>query len=315
MTFLVQDLETIRPIIHRTSGRAHGVITRLASPHDLGELIKPFVFVDLLDTGTREFSGFGLHPHSGIATLTYIAEGSVNYEDTNGAYGLLAAGGVEWMRAGQGVWHGGGAGESGLTRGFQLWVALPPHLELGPSVSIYQDDEDVRVAGPARVLLGAYEGASSAIRAPSEINYLALRLAPGERWQYQPPAGHDVLWIAVGKGVVRVPDPVRRGELAIFAPGQEAVDFVAEAETEFMLGSAVPHPYELVTGYYSVHTSVGALAKGEQRIREIREKLVRAGRLSAVKSAFSPLIASIMAPKVRLSERTPSTTTPDARRA
>ena len=315
MTFLVQDLETIRPIVHRTSGRAHGVITRLASPHDVGELIKPFVFLDLLDTGTRELSGFGLHPHSGIATLTYIAEGSVSYEDTNGAYGLLAAGGVEWMRAGQGVWHGGGAGESGLTRGFQLWVALPPQLELGPSVSIYQDAEDVRVAGPARVLLGAYEGASSAIRAPSEINYLALRLAPGERWQYQPPAGHDVLWIAVGKGVVRAPDPVRRGELAIFAPGQDAVDFVAEAETEFMLGSGVPHPYELVTGYYSVHTDAGALAKGEQRIREIREKLVRAGRLSAVKSAFSPLIASIMAPKVRLSERRPSTTAPEARRA
>jgi redox-sensitive bicupin YhaK (pirin superfamily) len=247
--------------------------------------------------------------------LTYIAEGSVSYEDTNGAYGLLAAGGVEWMRAGQGMWHGGGAGESGRTRGFQLWVALPPHLELGPSVSIYQGAEDVRVAGPARILLGAYEGASSAIRAPSEINYLALRLAQGERWQYQPPAGHDVLWTAVGKGVVRAPDPVRRGELAIFAPGQEAVDFVAEAETEFMLGSAVPHPYELVTGYYSVHTSAGALAKGEQRIREMREKLVRAGRLSAVNSAFSPLIASIMAPKVRLSERTPSTTTLDARRA
>jgi len=297
MTFLVQDLETIRPIVHRTSGRAHGVITRLASPLDVGELIKPFVFLDLLDTSGREFSGFGLHPHSGIATLTYIAEGSVSYEDTYGAYGLLAAGGVEWMRAGQGVWHGGGAGESGLTRGFQLWVALPPQLELGPSVSIYQDAEDVRVAGPARVLLGAYEGASSAIRAPSEINYLAVRLAPGERWQYQPPAGHDVLWIAVGTGVVRAPDPVSRGELAIFAPGQDAVDFVAEAETEFMLGSAVPHPYELVTGYYSVHTSAGALAMGEQRIREIREKLVRAGR----QSAFSPLIASIMAPKARLS--------------
>jgi len=297
MTFLVQDLETIRPIVHRTSGRAHGVTTRLASPLDVGELIKPFVLIDLLDTSGREFSGFGLHPHSGIATLTYIAEGSVSYEDTNGAYGLLAAGGVEWTRAGQGVWHGGGAGESGLTRGFQLWVALPPHLELGPPVSIYQDAEDARVAGPARVLLGAYEGASSAIRAPSEINYLAVRLAPGERWQYQPPAGHDVLWIAVGTGVVRAPDPVSRGELAIFAPGQDAVDFVAEAETEFMLGSAVPHPYELVTGYYSVHTSAGALAMGEQRIREIREKLVRAGR----QSAFSPLIASIMAPKARLS--------------
>jgi redox-sensitive bicupin YhaK (pirin superfamily) len=188
-------------------------------------------------------------------------------------------------------------------------VALPPHLELGPSVSIYQGAEDVRVAGPARVLLGAYQGASSAIQAPSKLNYLALHLAPGERWRYRPPPGHDVLWIAVGKGVVRTPDPFRRGELAIFAPGQEAVDFEAEAETEFMLGSAVPHPYELVTGAYSVHTSAEALAKGEQRIREIREKLMGAGRLwseAAVKSAPGPLGAAITAPKAHLSERAPA---------
>jgi redox-sensitive bicupin YhaK (pirin superfamily) len=224
----------------------------------------------------------------------------------------LAAGGVEWMRAGQGVWHGGGAGESGPTRGFQLWVALPPHQQLGPSVSIYQGAEDVRAAGPARVLLGAYQGASSAIQAPSKINYLALRLAPGERWQYQPPAGHDVLWIAVGKGTVHAPDPVRRGELAIFAPGQEAVEFEAEAETEFMLGSAVPHPYELVTSYHSVHTSAEALAKGEQRIREIHEKLVRGSAVTrgGGQVGITSLVASITA--LRLSESPASTNKADA---
>jgi redox-sensitive bicupin YhaK (pirin superfamily) len=40
------------------------------------------------------------------------------------------------MQAGGGVWHGGSAGEPGQTRGFQLWIALPPKLELGPSVSL-----------------------------------------------------------------------------------------------------------------------------------------------------------------------------------
>ena len=189
MDSLVQDVGTLRPIIHRTSGQTHGAITRLASPGDLGGLLKPFVFVDLFDNGGREFRGFGLHPHSGIATLTYMAEGSVSYEDTTGARGLLAAGGVEWMQAGGGVCHGGGAGEPGRARGFQLWVALPPHLELGPSVSIYQDIDDVPVAGPARVLLGSHEGASSAIESPSEINYLAVRLTPGERWQLRTTGG------------------------------------------------------------------------------------------------------------------------------
>ncbi len=77
-------------------------------------------------------SGFGWHPHSGIATLTYLWQGSVRYEDTTGAAGLLPAGGVEWFKAAGGAWHGGGAGNSGRSRGFQLWLALPPDQELGP---------------------------------------------------------------------------------------------------------------------------------------------------------------------------------------
>ena len=279
MSALADNIQTIRPIAHRTSGQDHGAIRRLVSPHHGGELIKPFVFLDLFESQAGDFSGFGLHPHSGIATLTYIAEGSVNYEDTNGARGSVDAGGVEWMRAGRGVWHGGGGGGRGLTRGFQLWLALPPDLELGPSVSLYQSADDVPVVGPARVLLGSYRGVTSAIGAPPGINYLAVRLGPGERWEYRPPAGHEVLWIAVGKGKVRVPERIRKGAVAVFAPGSGPVEFIAEAETEFVLGSAVPHPHDLVTGRYSVHTSGNALAQGEQRIRELHRELVQSGRL------------------------------------
>src|SRR5580658_7267911 len=169
-----------REVIYRTRGRGHGAITRLVSPGDLGEVLKPFVFLDLFDNQGDRFPTFGLHPHSGLATLTYVAEGSVSYEDTNGARGILRAGGVEWMRAGKGVWHSGGAGDPGLTRGFQLWVALPPHLELGDSESLYQGVADIPQAGPARVLLGSHEGAASAIDAPSPINYLAVALKAGE---------------------------------------------------------------------------------------------------------------------------------------
>jgi len=37
----------------------------------------------------------------------------------------------------------------------------------------------------------------------------------------------------------------------------------------------VPHPHDLVLGYYSVHTSAEALAEGERRIREIRAGLAK----------------------------------------
>src|SRR6202021_3978828 len=210
-----QDRTVIR-IARRTRGQSHGPITRLMSPADFWRLLKPFVFLDLIDNQGKPFSGFGLHPHSGIATLTYVAEGSVRYEDTNGATGLLRADGIEWMRAGGGVWHGGGAGEPGRTRGFRLWIALPPELELGPSESIYLSPETVPCDGPARVLIGGSGTSTSSIKAPSPMNYLAVHLKAGKRWSYQPPAGHTVLWTSVGKGSILVPDEVQQGELVAF---------------------------------------------------------------------------------------------------
>src|SRR5882757_6808849 len=233
-------------IARRTLGQSHGPVTRLMSPSDFGRLLKPFVFLDLIDNQGKPFSGFGLHPHSGIATLTYIAEGSVRYEDTNGATGLLPAGGIEWMQAGGGVWHGGGLGEPGRTRGFQLWIALPPVLELGPSESVYLAPDVIPRDGPLRVLLGSYGAATSSIKAPSSMNYLAIRLNAGERWRYQPPVGHTVLWTAIAKGSVLIPDELQQGELVAFTPSNEAVQFEAKSDAEFVLGSAVPHNYHLV---------------------------------------------------------------------
>src|SRR5260370_17255141 len=119
-------------IAKRTLGQSHGPVTRLMSASDFGRLLKPFVFLDLFETQGNPFSGFGLHPHSGIATVTYVAEGSVTYEDTTGATGQLPAGGIEWMRAGGGVWHGGGVGEQGRKRGFQSLIAVPPEPCAGP---------------------------------------------------------------------------------------------------------------------------------------------------------------------------------------
>src|SRR3979490_3372746 len=212
-----------RAIVRRTRGQTHGPVTRLMSPSDFGEILKPFVFLDLFDHEGAPFNG-PLHPHSGIATLTYVAEGAGSYIDPDDARGTLPAGGVEWMQAGRGMWHGGGIDKAGRTRGFQLWIALPPELELGPTISIYQGPEDVPQNGPARVLLGSYGSASSAIVSPSPINYLAVRLKAGERWRYDPPPGHTVLWTAIASGTVSVPDELRQGDLAAFEPSSEGVD-------------------------------------------------------------------------------------------
>ena len=271
--------ERPRQIVDRTSGPRHGPITRLMSPFDLGQVLKPFVFLDLFDDEGTSFSGFGWHPHSGIATLTYLWEGSVRYEDTTGAAGFLPAGGVEWFKAAGGAWHGGGAGNSGRSRGFQLWLALPPEQELGPVESIYQKPQDIHASGPASVLLGTLGEVSSPLQAPSSINYLAVRLKAGDSWRYEPPANHTICWVALSTGSLAVPERVQAGELAVFDPSNDAIDFHAETDTEFVLGSAASHPHDLVLGHYSVHTSPASLQAAERRLAEIKVRLQKEGRL------------------------------------
>jgi redox-sensitive bicupin YhaK (pirin superfamily) len=156
---------------------------------------------------------------------------------------------------------------------------LPPELELGPTISIYQPTKDIQSDGPAHVLLGSYGSASSAIVSPLPINYLAVRLKAGERWRYQPPTGHTVLWTAVALGVVSVPDELRGGDLAAFEPSGQAVEFEARTDAEFVLGSAVPHRYDLVLGSHSVHTTPAALRDAEAHISSIRARLVQESRL------------------------------------
>jgi redox-sensitive bicupin YhaK (pirin superfamily) len=263
-----------REVAYRTHGHGRGPITRLVSPSDLGEVIKPFVFLDLAgfaegDERTPMQSLW--HPHSGIATVTVVLEGSIRFAETTGKSGVLSAGGVEWMRAGGGVWHTGEAGPE-RTRVFQLWVALPPELENAPNASQYLSAQDVPVVGPARVILGSYGNAKSPIAAPP-LTYLQVDLKAGERFRYEPPKGHDVAWVAVGEGALRASSLIPKGEIAVFEPSEQALDFVAQGSTRFVLGSARKHPHDLYLGNYSVHTSAEALRRGETEIRRIGQTL------------------------------------------
>jgi Pirin len=208
-----------------------------------------------------------------------VLEGSFTYEDTSGAAGVVPTEGVEWFRSGHGAWHGGWTGDAQRIRGFQLWVALPPEQELGSADSVYLQSESVPRDGPVIVLLGDYGRLSSPLRLPSSITYLDVQMKAGKRWSYQPPAGHTVCWIAVANGAVLTPEQVDAGELAAFEPCNDAVEFEARSDTEFVLGSAVKHPHELALGRYSVHTNSDALRKGEARIKQIKEHLVAEGRL------------------------------------
>jgi redox-sensitive bicupin YhaK (pirin superfamily) len=267
-----------RRVAYHTRGHSHGPITRLVSPADVGQLIKPFVFLDYFDIDPKHMPVIGFHPHSGIATLTLLLEGRISYEETSGTKGIIEQGGVEWMRAAGGVWHTGGVVGTARAKGYQLWIALPPEMESIESEAQYLGGEHFQSQGPARVILGRYGEAASKVSAPPTMNYLDVALKKGEKWRYEPPKNHTVAWVAVHQGKLATPEVVEKGELAVFEESNSALAFEALEDTGFVLGSAVKHPYDLVLGNYSVHTSKQALARGEAKIAEIGKRLKAEGR-------------------------------------
>ncbi|HZA83541.1 MAG TPA: pirin family protein, partial [Actinomycetes bacterium] len=107
--------------------------------------LDPFVHMDQMgevDYAPGEPKGTPWHPHRGFETVTYMLDGILRHQDSNGGGGLITDGDTQWMTAGRGLIHIEAPPEEvvvrgGLFHGFQLWVNLPARLKWSPPR--YQD--------------------------------------------------------------------------------------------------------------------------------------------------------------------------------
>lgn len=262
-----------RAVAAISHGKTHGPITALIRPSsELGEALKPFVFLDLARLQPRSGGEMQWHPHSGIATVTVIMEGTIAYQETTGTRGSIGPGGVEWMAAGGGVWHTGAAIGTDCVLGFQLWVALPPHREEAMPYSTYLNAQEVAQKDNVRVILGEYKDLKSVINSPDGIVYLDVTLQAGEEWTYRPRAGETVAWLCVAKGELSEPQ-VKNGEIIVFEEAEKAIRVKTDSGARILFGASLKHGFQLHLGNHSVHTSEAALRKGQRRIVELGKNL------------------------------------------
>lgn len=101
-------------------------------------MVGPFIFIDHMgpsEIGDGKYLDVDQHPHIGLSTLTYMLSGHIMHEDSIGTKQLITPGSVNWMSAGKGVTHTERTpkslrdGQKHVMHGYQIWVALPKHLE------------------------------------------------------------------------------------------------------------------------------------------------------------------------------------------
>ena len=155
--------------------------------------VGPFVFFDYF--GPADFApGHGVdvrpHPHIGLATITYLFEGSQVHRDSLGNVQEIVPGDVNWMTAGRGIVHSERTGPEVRARGhrmhgIQSWVGLPrAHEEDAPSFQhVAKEKLPSREADGVslRLVTGKAFGLASPVTVPMEIFYADARMRGGSR--------------------------------------------------------------------------------------------------------------------------------------
>jgi len=263
------------------SGCRHGPITRLITPWDIGELTRPFLFLGYCEFAPGWQPLLAVHPQPGLATLTLVLSGTLRYEDAAGNERTVTAGGFKWTTPGERVQHDGGRATGEPLRAFQLWMGLAPAPQGSAAESRHLAPHEVQEEGPVRVILGQFGRACSALaQVAPDINYFHVRLRDGEHWRYVAPERHNVTWLAVDRGGVRL----REGErvcweqLGLFGDSRGVIELQADGETSFVLGSArrVSHP--LVQDFSLIDATLTALTPGEEGGRRVELRLPAQGR-------------------------------------
>jgi redox-sensitive bicupin YhaK (pirin superfamily) len=232
------------PIIGKTHDLGGGFFVTRLLPQMARRSIGPFVFFDYF--GPVEFPpGRGIdvrpHPHIGLATVTYLFEGSQMHRDTLGSVQEVRPGDVNWMTAGRGIAHsertGDGVRASGhRLHGIQSWVGLPQADEEAPpafqhfGVEDLPEREDKGVT--LRMIAGSAFGLVSPVKTFSPIFYADARFAPGGALHYA--AEHEERALFVIEGEIQTPDIHGPGAMLMLAPGEE-VTLYADAPARVML--------------------------------------------------------------------------------
>ena len=246
-------------------------------PHDLGDgffvtrllpqaalrSVGPFVFFDYFGPVTFP-PGKGVdvrpHPHIGLATVTYLFDGSIMHRDSEGNIREIEPGAMNLMTAGRGIAHSERtpdvqrqSGQKML--GLQSWIALPVGSEeIAPSFQHYAaaDLPMVRDGGfTARIIAGSSFWASSPVAMVSPWFYTEVSAREGVSLPLDP--DHEERAIYLVDGEVEISgDRFEGPRLLIFRPGDRiTVRTVSPVRMMFLGGDALEGPRHIWWNFVS----------------------------------------------------------------
>ncbi|HEY8949202.1 MAG TPA: pirin family protein [Rhizomicrobium sp.] len=212
--------------------------------------VGPFVFFDYF--GPVAFKpGHGIdvrpHPHIGLATITYLFEGSQVHRDNLGNMQEIVPGDVNWMTAGRGIAHSERTGADVRARGhrmhgIQSWVGLPKANEEDPPSFQHVTKEKLPTMEhdgvTLRVVCGKAFGMEAPVKVPMEIFYVDAVMKDGSTLTLPTEYAERGVMVVAGR-VESDGQSLGDGGMIVFDKGEHA-EISAMGDSRVMLLGGAP---------------------------------------------------------------------------
>ncbi|MCA3843559.1 MAG: pirin family protein, partial [Burkholderia sp.] len=186
------------------------------------------------------------HPHIGLATVTYLFDGSLMHHDSLGFRQKIVPGDVNWMTAGRGIVHSERSPDEDRphdqpVHGIQTWVALPvEHEDTTPAFVHHAADtlpSFSRDGVNVRVIAGTAFGLTSPVAVFSPTLYAVAEFASGGQLALD--AEHDERGIYLVDGDLSIDGtPLAPATMAVLEPGATVALASANGARVMLLGGA-----------------------------------------------------------------------------
>lgn len=280
-------------IVPRTRDLGDGFQVRRALPHGKRQMVGPFIFFDHF--GPVQFiAGKGMdvrpHPHIGLATVTYLFDGSIMHRDSEGNVQEIQPGAMNLMTAGRGIAHSERTPDVPRAKGqnmlgLQSWIALPiAQEEVAPTFQHYSAGDLPTVTDNgfrARVIAGSAFGTKAPVEMISEWFYVEVALEASKTVPLD--ADHEERAIYVVDGEIEIANERYQGpKLLVFRPGDRiTIKALRNTRMMFLGGTALEGPRYIWWNFVSSR---------RERIEDAKEDW-KAGRFAHVpdETEFIPL--------------------------
>ena len=216
-------------------------------PNRYADAVGPFVFLDHFGPTKHAVNepiqkhGNGAHPHRGIATLTYILNGEEEHFDSKGNYGKINSGGVQWMKAGNGIVHDGNLNvdpqtNDRLTHGFQFWINLPAKNkgESPQHLAIQANEVPQKILGDdkgwIKIIVGEYEDLASKIPKYSKQFLYHIHIEAGKQFSITTETGLEYAVLLPLQNTVINDSEYQKGEFIEFDRCEGTIDINNDSE-------------------------------------------------------------------------------------